>query len=95
MKHTDLIAGEPRTTLVEAIRLLRFDRLSSTLGRLHGDMGRDVAAAFLRAFHRVEGEVLYLDAERQAPNRTREQLAAAAFIELVSKLDEAKSRGSD
>ena len=88
MGKTDLIAGEPRGTLVKAVRLLRLRRTSSTVGVIHGDMSQDLCDTFLRALHRVEGELMYLDVATAPPTeRTPEQLAAAAFVELVLRID--------
>ena len=55
---------------------------------IHGDMSQDLCDTLLRALHRVEGELMYLDvATARLTERTPEQLAAAAFVELVLRID--------
>ncbi len=83
MEKTGFIGGESRQTLIAAIRQLRFRRTSSSMGEIHGNMDGDIADSFHRALRRIEGEPLYLDAVSQAPDRTPERPAGAAFVELA------------
>lgn len=89
MECSDLIAGERFEFLIEAVRLLSFDLVSPRTVDVYGEMDPHLSESFLRALRRIEGEILAEDAAAPEPVlRTTEQLAGAALVQMLHRIDQ-------
>ena len=88
MKSTDLIVGESRDLLLQAVLLLRFRRNRVGLYDVSGTLPAVLAEPFIRALDRVEEELEAIDREGAdgAMDRTPRQRRADAFVDLIDRV---------
>ncbi len=82
----DLVAGEPRATLRDALASIRTDRLPDGTLDLSGDISADLAQPLLRALDRVAAELVADDERRGGEVRAGGRLQADAFVALLLRV---------
>jgi hypothetical protein len=86
---TDLVAGEPRTVLREALASIRTERLPDGTLDLAGDISAELAQPLLRALARVAAELSADDERRGGEVRAGGRLQADAFVALLLRVTDA------
>jgi hypothetical protein len=82
----DLVAGEPRAVLREALASIRTRRLPDGTLDLAGDIPAELAQPLLRALERVAAELTADDERRGAEVRAGGRLQADAFVALLLRV---------
>jgi hypothetical protein len=82
----DLVAGEPRATLREALASIRTERLADGSLDLSGDIAAELAESLLRALDRVAAELVADDERRGGEVRAGGRLQADAFVALLLRV---------
>lgn len=82
----DLVAGEPRAVLRDALASIRTERLPDGTLDLSGDISAELAQPLLRALERVAAELVADDERRGAEVRAGGRLQADAFVALLLRV---------
>jgi hypothetical protein len=82
----DLVAGEPRTTLRDALASIRTERLPDGSLDLSGDIPAELAQPLVRALDRVAAELIADDERRGGEVRAGGRLQADAFVALLLRV---------
>jgi hypothetical protein len=82
----DLVAGEPRATLREALASIRTLRRPDGSLDLAGDIPAELAQPLLRALDRVAAELTADDERRGGEVRAGGRLQADAFVALLLRV---------
>jgi hypothetical protein len=82
----DLVAGEPRATLRDALASIRTERLPDGSLDLSGDIPAQLAQPLLRALDRVAAELTADDERRGGELRVGGRLQADAFVALLLRV---------
>jgi len=82
----DLVAGEPRALLRDALASIRTDRLPDGSLDLSGDIPAELAQPLLRALDRVSAELTADDERRGGEVRAGGRLQADAFVALLLRV---------
>jgi hypothetical protein len=82
----DLVAGEPRAILREALASIRTERLPDGSLDLAGDISAELAEPLVRALERVAQELRDDDERRGAEVRAGGRLQADAFVALLLRV---------
>ena len=82
----DLVAGEPRATLREALASIRTERRADGDLEISGDVPPDLAEPLMRALERVAQELRDDDERRGAEVRDGGRLQADAFVALLLRV---------
>ena len=82
----DLVAGEPRATLREALASIRTERRADGDLEISGDVPPDLAEPLMRALERVAQELRDDDERRGVEVRDGGRLQADAFVALLLRV---------
>ena len=82
----DLVAGEPRAALREALASIRTERRADGDLEISGDVPPDLAEPLMRALERVAQELRDDDERRGAEVRDGGRLQADAFVALLLRV---------
>lgn len=85
----ELVAGEPRGVLREALASIRTQRLPDGTLDLTGDIPAELARPLLRALDRVAAELTADDERRGGEVRAGGRLQADAFVALLLRVTDA------
>ena len=82
----DLVAGEPRAVLREALASIRTERLPDGSLDLAGEISAELAEPLVRALERVAQELRDDDERRGVEARAGGRLQADAFVALLLRV---------
>jgi hypothetical protein len=88
----DLVAGEPRATLREALASIQTQRRADGDLEISGEIAPEVAEPLIRALDRVARELRDDDERRGAEVRDGGRLQADAFVALLLRVTDPDHR---